>query len=128
MSNNIKISLEIPQNRILDLLITGFDQGILYWGKWFDNIIPIKTDKALEARAGSGYAYPLIPGGAIIIQEWGYPEQKTYKLNLPAIKKGLNIMSEKYPIHFADFIGQNEDAITADVFIQCCIFGEVKYG
>jgi hypothetical protein len=37
-------------------------------------------------------------------------------------------MVEKYPRHYADFKDGDEDASTGDVFLQCCIFGEVVYG
>lgn len=41
---------------------------------------------------------------------------------------GLSLMSRDYPNHFADFMAENEDAETADVFVQCCIFGNIVYG
>jgi hypothetical protein len=37
-------------------------------------------------------------------------------------------MAQAYTRHFADFINQNDDAITGDVFLQCCLLGEVLYG
>ena len=45
-----------------------------------------------------------------------------------AVQRGLQTMAEKYPRHWGDFIRENEDAITGDVFIQCCLLGEVVYG
>lgn len=49
-------------------------------------------------------------------------------LNLSKIQKGIEIMHNKYPRHYADFISENADAITADVFLQCCLFGETIFG
>jgi len=37
-------------------------------------------------------------------------------------------MAEKYPRHFHNFLEENDDAETGDVFIQCCLFGEIVYG
>lgn len=37
-------------------------------------------------------------------------------------------MQEKYPQHWADIINESDDANTADVFLQCVVFGEVIYG
>jgi hypothetical protein len=37
-------------------------------------------------------------------------------------------MSEKFPEHWADFINENDDAITGDIFVQCCVFGDTVYG
>ncbi len=50
-----------------------------------------------------------------------------YLLNLEKLKKGLTVMAKKQRKHFCDFISDNADMITADVFLQCCLFGEIKY-
>lgn len=44
------------------------------------------------------------------------------------IQKGLAAMAQKAPRHFADLIGENDDAITHDVFMQMIVFGEIIYG
>ena len=44
-----------------------------------------------------------------------------------AIRRGLQVFVEQYPHHFADMLLENGDMITGDVFVQCCLFGEVKY-
>ena len=49
-------------------------------------------------------------------------------LDADSIEKGLNIMARDYPFHFQSFTSDNADAITGDVFLQCCIFDEVVYG
>jgi len=50
------------------------------------------------------------------------------RLDLDAIKKGLQIIAEKYPRHMGDFLNENDDADTGDVFLQCCLFGDAIYG
>lgn len=47
-----------------------------------------------------------------------------FVLDIPAIQKGLEVMANKYPKHWIDFILENEDAITCDVFGQCVVYGE----
>ena len=42
--------------------------------------------------------------------------------------KGFELMREKTPRHWNDMMAQNDDAITADVWLQLCLFGEVVYG
>jgi hypothetical protein len=42
--------------------------------------------------------------------------------------KGLQVMAEKYPVHFNNFDSDNFDAETGDVFLQCSLFGEIVYG
>jgi hypothetical protein len=54
--------------------------------------------------------------------------QKSWTLNLRSIKKGLEVFASKYPRHFADFVSENDDASTGDVFLQCCLFGELVFG
>jgi hypothetical protein len=44
------------------------------------------------------------------------------------IEKGLSLMAEAYSKHFSDFIEENDDADTADTFLQLCLFGEVVFG
>lgn len=47
------------------------------------------------------------------------------------ITKGLQIMAENYPDHWADFThedGAHADAITYDVAMQCIVLGSVVYG
>jgi hypothetical protein len=42
--------------------------------------------------------------------------------------KAMNVMAMNYPRHFADFLNEAADAITADAFLQCCLFGALIYG
>lgn len=62
------------------------------------------------------------------IAERASDEFKIVKINQSVAKHALRIMAEKYPKHFGDLIAENEDAGTGDVFLQCCVFGEVIYG
>lgn len=54
-------------------------------------------------------------------------EEKHHLLNITKIKKGLTVMAKKYPNDFADFIKSDYDQNTGDIFLQCCLFGEVIY-
>lgn len=51
-----------------------------------------------------------------------------YTLDLKAIKRGLEVMAEKFPTHFADVLTENDDDNTGDVFLQCALLGNVIYG
>jgi hypothetical protein len=42
--------------------------------------------------------------------------------------KALALMAQHSPQHFADFLQENEDIYTADVFLQYVALGEVVYG
>jgi hypothetical protein len=71
--------------------------------------------------------YPLNEGGSIGIVSTE-PASEVFRLDLKSIGRGLNDLATKYPRHFADLVNENTDAITADVLLQCCLFGELIYG
>jgi hypothetical protein len=87
----------------------------------------------LEFRTDSEHIYthldyPLNEGGALMIGDLEEPERKPIRLALAQLKLGLERMAKDYPTHWADFINENDDSSTADVFLQLCLFGEVIYG
>ena len=45
-----------------------------------------------------------------------------------ALLKGLQLMAKDYPQQWADFMDDNDDANTGDVFVQLCCFGKTIYG
>lgn len=130
----LTIEKEISLQSIADLLCTAFEGGSNYWYKIVGKIKP----EALEFRTDPKHIYwyldyPLNKGGELTItarneEDFEDFQDKTYKLNLESIEGGLRVMQEKYPSHFRDFMDDNADSITGDVFLQCCLFGEVIFG
>ena len=55
-------------------------------------------------------------------------EDTELSLDREAMKKGLELMMSKYPQHWADFIKDEYDAATSDVFLQLCVLGDIVYG
>jgi len=112
MKNTISIRSHIKFDDIADLLDTA-SRGASYWansGKLgyssvVDNILIRKANECIT----------------------DLEEVKNYTLNILKIKKGLTVMAKKESKHFADFISGNYDQTTGDVFLQCCLFGEVIY-
>lgn len=131
-------SLTIPLQRISDLLCSAFEGGSNYWYMIESQNEPTRFDFLSDAefaksmnREPTMYPhidYPLNPGGSLTITANGDGERTSWVLNLEAIEKGLVVFMEKCPRHWADFMAENDDAITADCFLQCCLFGEVVYG
>jgi hypothetical protein len=70
--------------------------------------------------------YPLNDGGSLGIVS-GEPASDVFRLDLKSIGRGLDDLATKYPRHFADLVNENTDAITANVLLQCCLFGELIY-
>jgi len=41
--------------------------------------------------------------------------------------KGMRLMADKYKWHFSDLMTGDDDAVTADVWLQLSLFGDVLY-
>ena len=55
-------------------------------------------------------------------------EPEKHHITINDVKKGLELMRDQYPRHYADLVEENDDAITGDVFLQLAVFGELIYG
>lgn len=141
-------NITVTDKQISGMLTNAFEGGSNYWYHIEDyRFAPgIKYADFCDSRVqGIGaigrfcdpdcYFHPcqLIPlqaGCAVIISDRSgeAEEEKTYELNREAINRGIQIMATKYLRHFADLMNENDDADTGDVFLQCCIFGDVIYG
>jgi len=94
-------------------LLDSASRGSDYWcenGLAYES----ETDKALTITG-------------VLIKDYETEPNKSTSLNLSKIKKGLTVMAKKYPKHFADFLQEDYDETTGDVFLQCCIYGEIIY-
>ena len=118
------------------LLVSAFEGGINYWCerqpfsfvKPTAGWVPVLDAGDEKPEEWPMYDYPLLPGGAIVFKaDDGSGKTKRYRMDLPMIEKGLKLMAEKEPRHFADFVKDCGDASTGDAFVQLCLFGEVVY-
>lgn len=129
----IKTEIEIPEQRIKDLLSCAFEGGSGYWCQIKRYEIPG------NAKSVQDYPHldlPLMQGGGVFCADAVGGTAFCRCLNLDAIKEGLELLLNsvdkhgndipKY--HGSDFLSENEDAITGDVFLQLCLFGEIVYG
>lgn len=112
----IAVRTHISLDDIKDLLDSA-SRGSDYWSGnnelGFDSV-------AEKALTDTGVEIQDFEGGDDV-------NPKIYVLNIKKIKRGLTVMAKKEPNHFADFIKGDYDMITGDVFLQCCLFGEVLY-
>lgn len=117
---------DVPNERIQDLLCAALEGGSNYW-----YVIKAYNFPKGETKQSLGIEFPHIElpfkGGSLTIGELeGDMPDKT--LDRESISKGLEIMAEKYPKQFADFLDENEDANTGDAFLQCALYGELVFG
>jgi len=107
------------------LLCSAFEGGSNYWYR-------IEDYKYPEGKAKKDFEFPYIElpfsGGVVKVRDMEADVKKVYLLNGRALKRGWKVMLEKYPHHYADAVTGQHDAITGDVFLQCCLFGDVIYG
>lgn len=118
---------------VADVLCSALDSGYgysYYWctlkkriqpSEWLFQSEPLPTDDGHYRQD-----YPLNPGGALVLID--DESEKELVLDREAIVRGLGVMAEKYPRHFADIIKEEGDAETGDVLLQCCLLGEIVYG
>lgn len=137
MSFNVTVKQNVSASRIVDLLCTAFDGGMTAgWARaethmpdepdwsWGEGG-PEKTEKEW-AEVRKIYVAPMCGGHVTLIDV--EEDEKPYRLDKEALERGLHVFAEKYPEHFSDFINENDDAITGDIYVQCCVFGDAIYG
>ena len=126
------ISIQTTQNislyRIACLLCSALEGGSNYWYVIDEFIKPPKLDYQMDADSVYKHIdYPLNEGGALIISDCE-GDYKGMRLDLDSIKKGLEAMASlEANWHWTNFLQEQDDAETADVFLQCCLFGEVIF-
>lgn len=139
----IKTTRTITRERVANLLCSAFEGGSNYWYRIEDFQAPTSYEfnSGADLKKPAGYFkytdYPLNPGGYLVVSDYHGADGGVVmkrRLNLRAIERGLNLLAQAhatgkdYGHHWRDFLDENDDATTADVFLQFCLFGEVVYG
>ena len=125
----IDTKVEIPDQRLQDLLCCAFEGGSNYWYEITSfNYPPGQTKQSLGIEFPH-LEVPLLEGGSLKIVnfEENGDQPEALLLNRETIKEGLKVMAELYPERMAEFLAENEDAITGDCFLQCCLYGKVIF-
>lgn len=110
----------LTQIQISNLFVGAIEGGSNYWCA---KIRPLNKD---DKRSYDVYMLD----GFIAWEE----EESTHGQGLKRtvtkddIDVAVKIMSEKYNRHFNDVLNENDDAETADVFLQLCCFKTLVYG
>jgi len=141
---------ELRQN----LIVSAFDGGSNYWAYMLAYDLPTgkKVEDYEDKDYGEGlgrYNIPFAPKSAIVFTTvdelaeagvtqgfHGYEDPtdeqiaklKKWRLDKKTLVRGWKVMHDDYPSHYGDAISENDDAGTGDVYLQCCLFGEVIYG
>lgn len=118
----IKTAIPFPTKLIADLMAAAIEGGSVYWLTAF---APVVIDSRFKKP---WYADPEFWESDFRVNAKATEDNRNWFLEPYVVQEGLVVMSQDYPTHFKDAIEGNFDAVTADVFLQCCMFGEVTYG
>ena len=121
-----KVRVSVSDQRIKDLLANALEGGSNYWCWITSYNYPEGQTRETMKLEFPRIDLPFAGGSLTIVDFEGDMPDKV--LDRKALLKGLSIMAKDEPRHFADFMSQHDDAITADVFLQCACFGKVIYG
>lgn len=114
--------IEVSDERIGDLICCGLEGGSNYW------IGEIKAENPDNDPRFKFYSDVVnAKRGALIITD-GYGDEGPKRVDRSVMEQALQLMASTCPSHFKDFIEDNDDAETGDVFLQLCCFGELVYG
>lgn len=120
----IRMQVEVKPEVIENMLVGAFEGGSNYWAVIEKKVpgSPAYTNKYVTERSAISCA--MSPGGHVVFSVQGDEDMagKRFHLNLRKIESGLRVMLREEPTHFADMMAENDDATTADVFLQCCLF------
>jgi hypothetical protein len=122
----VNATFKVSRQQVAGALWRAFGSQIT----WFRVVEVIEPPtlrfRSIEHLALRMVDYPLNEGGSLGIVSTE-PTSAVFRLDLKSIRRGLEDLATKYPRHFADLVNENTDAITADVLLQCCLFGELIY-
>ena len=123
----VRATVRIPHEKIQDMIVSAVEGGSNYWAKF---VFPDNWKEKYES-------YEQIPfnGEDITVYDIETDELLGY-LNRASMKVGLQLMADRKDLkgkvvparHFKNIATDNEDAETADVFLQLCVMGEITYG
>lgn len=123
---------KITWDQIRNLLCSALEGGSNYWYT-IDKFVP--PEGGARPWPGEDHIfrhldYPCMPGGSLVIEarDNDHPKEAFKPVNRETLVEGMKLMARNYTQHFADFVGESDDACTGDVFLQCACLGELVYG
>ena len=124
----IQVKIKIEGEMLSNLLVNALEGGSNYW---YSNV---KFDDSRDREPVSYMRYDewfakcldeSIPFEIHITEdEWG----KTHVLDLGSVTTGTMLFVEEETRHYDDWVQGDDDATTADVWLQLCLFGKVVFG
>lgn len=132
----IVTTTEITERQIADQMVTAIEGGINYWCKGIYLEAPEWKKAAEGGEAGCWYDNPEIYKNPelrirVTLSEPAKGNKLNYILGMAEIENGFKVMSQlkhgEGGHHWRDMLDETGDATTADVWLQCCLFGEIVF-
>ena len=132
----MNVELNIPDERLHDIFCNA-----MYASRDFI-VIPEEWDKIeahwkskLNKDVREAHPEPYIERKMWAYIEAGKPiafwdeyQEQTVELSWHRVNEGTAKMAKDYDWHFMNIITEDDDAITAEVWLQCVLLGEAGYG
>ena len=122
----VKATVRIPEQKINDMIVSAVEGGCTYWARF-------KFPNNYKEKYQNYYDIPM-QGGEIEVFDVETDELLGV-INKATIQTGLQLMADTKDVkgkqvparHFKNLATDNEDAETADVFVQLSVMGEIVY-
>lgn len=112
----VSITHTFDRQTVEDMLITAFEGGSNYWIANVSRVMVVEGESIYDAAFNHGLVIELADDPLKVL------------LNRASMKHGLQVLFDCYPKHRENILSDNADADTADAWLQCCLFSEIRYG
>ena len=131
-ASGFTVHIHVSHQQIADQMVAAIEGGYAPW------LGTVDADAATKALATDDvwYADAKVWGGAFEVTiQCDDPETEeddgghtlTKVIHGEDIERGLAVMAAKYQRQFAQMTSDDGDAITAQLFLQCVVYGEEVY-
>jgi hypothetical protein len=130
MNNNyveVRARIRIPNHKIKDMITTALEGACRYWANFK---FPDNWKEKCSSREEIPFSDEHIDVFDVETDEYlGVLNRTTIQTGLQLMANGMDLKGKVVPNrHFKNLATDNEDAGTADVFMQLAVMGEIVYG
>lgn len=125
----IPLTMTVDIDRVRSVLVS-FWEPTAYPIEWFRGVESVNLAKGYVKSDYPVHDTPFAKNCNVVIEVEDPAtdgDSMRFTLDLAAITKGLQTLADKYPKHFADVMTGDTEQATADLLMQCVVYGEEKF-